>query len=471
MTKKLALPLLLLPVLTGFAKVTDPRALEFPARLDFTPHEVDRHTLSNGIEVFLAEDHEVPITDIFFIVEAGENRVPTENAGLAEILAWLIVEGGNKSLSKRTFEDSLQNLGASFSASPGTEEISFSLHVLSEHIPALLPMSVESIRKPALPQNQLDVNKGQYLIRYKGRNSEPSTVASRIFRKLLYGAESPSAREISPVSLATLTVESMEAFHEANFRPAHVTIGVAGDFEPKVMLELLERYLGDWEDPDEEPWAESPVYVDQASAGIYLVQWPDAIQSNIRLGDEGMYRDAPDYPESRMFVEIYSGSWSSRLHNEVREEKGLAYSVGGRLSSGFTEPGTFYISTSTKSPSTIEALKLILSVTNEIKEQGVTSAELTQAKSSWLASFPIYYAEPEQVMFDRMRYAKHDFPLDFWDHLPDKIEPLEVSDVNAFAARFIKPDELIILVLGDSTGFDGSLSELGEVTVIDPEEY
>jgi zinc protease len=129
------------------------------------------------------------------------------------------------------------------------------------------------------------------------------------------------------------------------------------------------------------------------------------------------------------------------------------------------------ITTGTKTETTVDAIKLMLSITEETKAEGVTEEELAQAKSSWLASFPSYYQEPEQVLLDRMRYAKHDFPLDFWDKLPDKIEPLEVSDVNAFAARFLEPEKLIILVLGDSTSFDGSLSELGDITVIDPEEY
>ncbi|MBD3286463.1 hypothetical protein GF359_07870 [candidate division WOR-3 bacterium] len=471
MTKRHALLLFFLPLLTGLAKTKDPRDLEFPTRLEFTPHQVDYHTLSNGIEVFFVEDHEVPLTDIHFFIKAGENRIPGEYAGLAEICAYLITEGGSRTVPKRVFEDSLKNFGASFYGYSGTDEASFTLHLLSKHIPELLPMVVEAIRQPALPENQLAVNKGQYLIGYQSRNSEPSSVASRIFKKLIYGKNSPDVRETTPENLAKITLEKIAEFHKANYRPEHMMIGVAGDFEPKVMLDLLERYLGNWENPSENPWEEIPTYLDPAPGGVYYVHWPEAVQSNVRMGYEGIYRDAPDYPASRLFVEIYGGSWGSRLIKQVRVEKGYAYVAYGVLSSGFTEPGTFRILTSTKTETTVDAIQLILEITRDMKTKGVTEDELRFSKTSWLASFPAYYAEPEQVLFDRMRYAKYDFPLDFWDKLPDKIEPLEVTDVNAFASRFIETEKLVILVLGDSTAFHGSLSDIGEVTIIDPEEY
>jgi len=470
MTKKTALLLLSILAAVG-AELKDPRSLEFPARLEFTPHQVERFTLSNGIEVFLAEDHEVPVVTFYFLVRAGENRVPADYAGLARLLARLVVEGGSRTVPKRVFEDSLENFGASFSGQAGTQEATFVLHLLTEHIRALLPMVAGVLRDPALPQSQLDINKEQYLAGYRGRNTEPSRVARRVASKLLYGKDSPEAREVTPATLDNINLAKLREFHNANYRPEHVMIGVAGDFESKVMLDLLERWFGDWPEPDVEPWPASPIYTDPAPAGVYCVHWPGSIQSSIYMGYPGIVRSDERYPVSRLFTEIYGGSWSSRLHTEVRDERGLAYLVWGALSSDFDEPGAFRTTALTKSQSTLKAVKLILSIIEDMKRNGVTPEELELAKSSWLASFPAYYADPEGVMRDRMNYAAHGYPIDFWDKLPDRIEPLSADEVSRFAAEFLKPEDLRIFVLGDTTAFDGSLFELGEVHLIDPEEY
>jgi zinc protease len=471
MSRKIALLLFLLPLTWGIAKIKDPRTMEFPARLEFTPHQVDRFTLSNGIQVFFVEDHEIPVTDIYFLIKAGERRVPADHAGLADILANLVVNGGSHQVPKDVLQDSLDRFGASFTGSAGTEQATFKLHLLSEHVPVLLPLVVGALRAPTLPQNQLEVNKRQYLTSYQGRNDDSRSVAPRVFYKLIYGKESSQAREVTPASLENVTLEQLREFHLANYRPGHIMIGVEGDFDPDAMLDLLERCMGDWQIPQVEPWPESANYTDPAPPGVYLVHWPGSVQSSIRIGHKGLLRDDPDYAASRLFCEVYGGSWYARLRKEIRVERGLAYVVSGYISSNFEAPGVFGTVCLTKSASTLQAARLMLGIMDDLRTEGITQRELELARSSWLASFPAHYAEPDQVLRDRMEYAAHDYPIDFWDRLPDKIEPLTREDVNSFAAEFIKPRDLIIVILGDSTAFDGSLSELGEVQIIDPEVY
>mgnify|MGYP001078328770 CR=1 FL=1 len=471
MSRKIALLLFLLPLTWGIAKIKDPHSMEFPARLEFTPHQVDRFSLSNGIQVFFVEDHEMPVTDIYFLIKAGENRVPADYAGLAETLPYLVVNGGSNQVPKDVLQDSLDRFGASFTGSAGTEQATFKLHLLSEHIPALLPMIVGAIRDPALPQNQLEIKRGKYLTSYQGRNDDPRSVAPRVFYKLIYGEDSPEAREVTPACLENITMDKLREFHQACYRPGHIMIGVKGDFDPKVMLDLLERCIGDWQEPDEETYPQSSLYIDPASPGVYLVHWPGSVQSSIRIGHKGLLRNDPNYAASRLFCEVYGGSWYARLRKTIRVEHGLAYVVSGYISSGFEEPGIFGTVCLTKSESTLQATRIMLGVMDDLRTEGITQRELELAKQSWLASFPAHYAEPDQVLRDRMEYAAHDYPIDFWDKLPDKIEPLTRDDVNSFAAEFIKPRDLIIVILGDTTAFDGSLSELGEVTIIDPEEY
>ncbi|GEM_PF-2644295 len=469
--RRLSFALVIFPLLLSAAKLKDPRNMTFPVRLDFTPNEVERATLSNGIEVFLIPNHELPLLDVNILVQAGEQRVAAENSGLSELLANMIIEAGGKEITKKSFEDSLYRVGASFDYSSDFESISFKLHMLSKDAASLIPLVAGAIRKPSLPASQLELNKRQYITAYQARNSEQDNVAQRVFKKLIYGTESAEAREITPENLKTITIERLNKYHKANFRPSLVMIGVTGDFEPKVMLELLEASFGNWIEPQEPAWKKSSRYVNPAPPGVYLIPWPGSVQANIRIGYKGILRNDPRYPASRLFVEIYGGGWFSRLHDEIRENRGLAYVTLAYLSSKFSEPGIFAAISMTKTAKSLEALSLMIDIMRNMKNSGITTQELELAKQNWLASFPSHYEYPTAVLYDRMNYAIHDYPIDFWDKLPDRIEPLTKKDINEFARDFLHPESLRILILGDTNYFDGSLSQFGKVTIIDIDKF
>lgn len=445
--------------------------MHFPSALDFSPQEMERFTLSNGIVVFFVEDHELPLVDVNFLIKTGENRVDPKQAGLATLLADLVVEGGSTKVSKRAFEDSLQKVGASFGGSAGAETSRYTLHLLSTNVPELLPLVAGVIREPALPESQLELNKRQYTSSYLSRNSEPDEVSNRIFYKLIYGSESPRVREITPASLAQITRRAMQKYHETNYRPSLTMIGVSGDFDPKAMLDLLERCFGDWMEPVMEPSKSLPPIANPVEPGVYLVNWPGSVQSSIRIGHLGILASDSGYADALMLSEILGASRTSRINVIIREQYGLSYSPYGWISSGYAAPGSFASVCLTKSQSTIKASGLIVGIIEDIKQNGIKDIELAQAKESWLATFPAYYEDTRQILVSRMNYAAFGYPVDFWDKMPSRIEPLTRDAVTDFGKRFLEPDSLVILVLGDSSAFDGSLSKFGKVTVIDPEVY
>jgi len=455
----------------GKVKLEDPRSLEFSDEAIFIPKEIEQETLTNGITVFLAENHELPLVDIFVAVRAGEARVSADAAGLSEILAYMIVEGGSDKVKARSFRDSLESFGASFTVQAGSKYTDFSLHMLAKHVSALLPLAADAIRFPALPQQQLEINRRQYHSSYQGRNNDPSSVASRVYWKLLYGKESPAAREITPSALERITKESLAGFHVKNYRPSNVIVGVAGDFEKDEILELLERNLGDWEEPRIEPDPELDMVAEPAEPGIYLVNWPQAVQTNIWMGYLSFLRKDPRYPHALLFSDIYGSSRFSRMRLVVREKHGLSYSPYGWISGGLTVPGTFSTSVATKSTRTIEALKLLNEIIEDLRTNGVSREDLLLARKSWIHSFPARYSTHSKVLKDRMLYARYSYPLDFTDSLPRRIKSLTSEDMANFTSGFLSHEDLIILVVGDSSSFDGSLVELGEVEMIDPREF
>lgn len=460
--------------LSAGVKIEDPRKMEFPPRVEVTPPQIQCCTLSNGIGVFMLEDHEVPLLDVIFSIRAGEPRVPRDQAGLALILAELVTDGGSRAVPAEVFKDSLLRLGASFTYPTnisGPAKIDFTLHLLSEHVEDLLPMVVDVIREPALPVKQLELAKNQRLTAYQTRNQSLLTATSRIGSDLMAGRDSPVGRLITPAALERIDREALVEFHRACYRPSLTTIGIVGDFDPDSMIERLERCIGSWQEPAVEPWDEAPRSGEPAAPGVYLVHWPGSMQSCIVMGHEGLMLNDPSYPESRLFSSVYGGGWFSRLLKEVRMERGLAYLVFGILSSGIEEPGDFFTLCLTKSESTMESARLILDIIEDLRTEGITQEELEISKSSYLNSFPKYYTDSKEVLQRHMDYVKHDYPVDFWELLPQRIEGLTREDVNRFAGEFLKPESLIVVIGGDTTAFDDSLSKLGEVTIIDPEVY
>jgi zinc protease len=267
----------------------------------------------------------------------------------------------------------------------------------------------------------------------------------------------------------SVTVADLKAWHDKTVIPNGMIIGVSGDFDPTLMEKTLRdafeglpkgtSIAGAKEGPKEEFPGPKP--------GVYFVDKTDVNQSNIRLLGIGTERNNPDYYALSLMNEIFSGGFGSRLFQEVRTKRGLAYSVGGAYGSSYDHPGTFYVAASTKSASTVDATQAMLEVTGQLKTQPFTEEELKRAKDQVLNSFIFRYDSVEKVLSEQASLEFYGYPLDFLDKYREAVEKVTTADLERVAKKYIEPSKLAILVVGNSAEFGTPLSKLGPVKTLD----
>jgi hypothetical protein len=291
-------------------------------------------------------------------------------------------------------------------------------------------------------------------------------IAFREFQKLVYGANSPYAKQYEYEDVDRLTREDLVAFHGAFYRPDATILAVWGDFKAPEMKARLARLLGDWKAKGPAPKITLPV-VSPQTPSLNYVEKKDVEQTFILAGQLGLRLDDPDYPAIHVMSDILGGGFSSRIFVKVRTEKGLAYSAGGRMSPAFDHVGAFTFFTSTKPSTTAETLTALLEEIRKIREAPVTDAELSRAKEGYLNGYAFSYDSTAKIVNRLATYELYGYPADFNVKLRDAIEKVTKADVLRVAKSRLNPDSLTILAVGRQDQFDKPLSTFGKVTALD----
>jgi zinc protease len=190
-------------------------------------------------------------------------------------------------------------------------------------------------------------------------------------------------------------------------------------------------------------------------------------QSNIQLEALGITRKNPDYYATSVFNEAFGGGFSSRLFNDIRTTKGLAYAVGGGVGAGWDHPGILRMMVRTKSITTVESIQAIDDELDALPKRPIDDAEIKRAKDAILNSFVFRFDSPEKVLQEKMAYEFYGYPLDFLENFQKEIEKVTKEDVARVAAKYIHRDQMAVLVVGNTKEFDKPLSSLGTAKKLD----
>jgi hypothetical protein len=204
-----------------------------------------------------------------------------------------------------------------------------------------------------------------------------------------------------------------------------------------------------------------------AKPGYYLIPKEDVNQSSIHMVALGTTRNNPDYYAIAVFNESFGGGFSSRLFNDIRTKRGLAYNVGGGIGTNFGHAGILQFVMGTKSQSTIESVQALDEDIDNLAKQPITEEEIKQAKDAILNAFIFRLDSPDKVLAERLTYEFYGYPLDWLDKFPAEIQKVTAADVNRVAAKYLHRDQLAVLVVGNTKEFDKPLSSLGGVKEID----
>jgi len=453
-------------LLTTLAPAQQPwNKIQAPPLPAFTPPEPTRVQLPNGMVLFLQPDHELPLINATARIRGGSISEPASKAGLTDLYGEVWRTGGTKSKTGDQMDDFLEAHAAKIETDNQSDSTSISLDCLKGDFDAVFEMYLDLLHNPEFRDDKLQLSKAQMYTGIARRNDNVGSIVHRESLLIAYGKDNPYARVPEYATVAAVTRRDLLNWHQQYVYPNNIVFGITGDFDPKDMEAKLRRAFESWQKGKA---AETPdITFSEPKPGLYFVRKTDVNQSSINMLDLGIVRSNPDYYAVSVMNEVFGGGFSSRLFNKLRSEKGLAYDVGGGVSSGWDHPGLTDIEMQTKSATTVDGIEGINEEVDDLLKNPATPAELKRAKDDILNSFIFRFDTPEKVLREKMAYEFYHYPLDFLERYRSEVEKVTSDDVARVAHKYVHKDKLAVLVVGNDTEFGKPLSSLGPVQNVD----
>jgi zinc protease len=440
--------------------------IEYPPLNNFEKPDVTEFQLENGIRFYLVEDDELPLINLSVIVRTGGVLVPNEKAGLNSITGTVMRTGGTTSISGDELNELLEDRAARMETGIGFTSGSATMNVLKEDFADLLPVFIDLLQNPAFPEERIELAKTQQKSSISRRNDDQAPIANREFRRLIYGENSVYGRNVEYETIDNITRDDIIEFHRKSFKGNNFMVGVIGDFDTAEMKETLETAFGDYP-AGEEINLEFPEINYEFDQTVNFVDKRDVNQSYVLLGHIGGMRDNPDYASLQMMNRVLSDGFSGRLMRIVRSQMGLAYSVFGSYGSNNFFPGTFTAGVMTQSASTAEAIQAIIEQIERLQNELVSEEELRDTRDRFLNSLVFQYESRASVLNERLNYEYAGLPPDTFDQLVEEIRQVTAEDIQEAANKYLRPDALQILVVGNGAEIGDQLERFGDVNEID----
>jgi predicted Zn-dependent peptidase len=426
--------------------------------------EVERHTLRNGIVLYLYPDRTLPLLELAGLFRGGRLYEPPDKAGLTRMAASQIRAGGTASMPPDVLNEELETLAASLELSAGLEALEVRLSVLSKASRRGLQLLAEVLQRPAFDRGQVELARGQLLEEVRRRRDDPRDLVLREFAALHYTPEYPLGAEPTEATLQRIARDDLIAFHRRVVRPDNLMLAVAGDFERDSLIAQLEETLGAWVPDGPLRLPEVPPVPAGAPPGVYLIDKP-VPQSSIAVGHLGINRTNPD----RHTVELLNlllggGGFISRITKRVRSAEGLAYSVGSRYETEGPQPGLFHVTAFTRTAATPDAITAILGEIARLRESPVPGPELDTAKEVLSNSFLFRFTDPLETARQLMLLEFQGLPADHYQTLLGRYHAVTPERLLQAARRYLRPDDLAIVVVGDARALEPMLAPFGPLT-------
>ena len=415
--------------------------------------------------IFLQEDHELPLINGSARIRGGSSNEPAAKVGVVDLFGEVWRTGGTKAQTGDQLDDFLEVRAAKVETGGGIDSTTISLSCLKGDFDDVFKVFADLLQHPEFRADKLDLAQKQADDSISRRNDEIGEIAAREAAKLAYGANNPYAREPEYSTIAAITRQDLIDWHKTYVHPNHIILGISGDFDSATMEAKLRAAFESWPAAAELPKDE--VKFQPAPAGYYLIPKEDVNQSSIHMVALGTTRNNPDYYAISVFNEAFGGGFSSRLFNDIRTKRGLAYNVGGGIGTNFGHPGILQFVAGTKSQSTIESIQALDEDIDNVTKNPINEDEIKQAKDAILNAFIFRLDSPDKVLAERMTYEFYGYPADWLDKYPAEIQKVTAADVNRVATKYIHRDQLAVLVVGNTKEFDKPLSSLGPVKEID----
>lgn len=433
---------------------------------EFELPPIQSRTISNGVDVLFIEKSDLPLIQLNVVIEVGTADDPADRSGLASLTAAMVDEGAGQ-YDALALEDAFEFLGARFSVSSSYHHTTLSLRVPSERFEPAVELLADVLLRPHFDPAELVRLRNDRLTTLIRRHDEPNAIADALFNEAIYGASHPYGRsEIGNADfLHSVTSEELDRFHSRYYTPARASIVMAGDISPDD-FDALDRVLQDWTHTGA-PTTQLPTAPQVASLNILLVDVPGAAQSVIQIGRIGVPRTTDDYHALSVLNTVLGGSFTSRLNQNLREDKGYTY--GARSSFDFRSgAGPFRATASVFTDVTAPALREFIYELRRIHDP-LADDEIDLAKNFLSMRYPQQFQSVSGIAGHLAELVRFDLPPSTLTEYTDRIQHVTRHDAEAAADRYLDPDGLAVVVVGDRAQIEEDIRalDLGPVTVLE----
>lgn len=437
---------------------TTPPAVGPASSLNIPP--VQKRALANGVPVWVVETRAVPLVQVNLLILAGSNDDPAGKFGAASFTSAMLDEGAGIR-SSLEIADAVEFLGASLTPSSSFDASTLRLNVPVARLEQGLAVMADVALRPTFPESDLERVRKERLTALLQARDDPESIVPLAFQRILFGPTHRygTAATGTEASLARLTRDDLRSFHRAWYQPAHARLVVVGDITADVAVAQLNAAFAGWVNDNPAVRTPVPAAAQVGSTQIYIVDHPDAAQSQIRIGRVGVARSTGEFFALEVLNTILGGSFTSRLNQNLREEHQYTYGAGSRFDMRLS-PGPFLAAAGVQTDKTAEAVAEFFKELKAIAEP-VPAEELRRAKNYLALGFPADFETTRDLAVRLEELLVYSLPDAYFSQYVANIQAVTSGAVQAAARAHIQTSGLAVVIVGDRKAIEPAVRGLG----------
>ncbi len=418
-------------------------------------------TLSNGMQVVLAESRAFPKISAQLFFRSGNAVVAQSNPGIAGMTA-TVVRTGTTTRNSRQIEEDLRRMGADLGSHAGADTSAISVSGLAEFSRALLELVADLARNASFPEDEFERERRQRFEELRVERTTPGFLANERFRRVLFGEHPYSIIAPSEEQVASYKREQLEHYYRQYYVPSDALLVVVGDFSAEAMLDQIEQIFGAWKAP-QAPSSKFPAPPRHSGRRVHLVHLPGTVQTQIVLGNLGITRRDPDWYRVVLANSIYGGAFHSRLVLNIREQKGYTYSPRSS-NNALREYGYFTVHAAVRNDVVAATLTEIFYEMDRMRSLPVSTEELESARNYLSGVFSLGVATQDGILGQLSTVYLERLPEDYLETYRARIHELTAADILAAARRHFDSKNSEIVIVGDRDQVFEQAALFGNVT-------
>ncbi|MCY4540496.1 MAG: pitrilysin family protein [Chloroflexi bacterium] len=431
---------------------------------EFNFPDITENVLDNGLEVVVIEQPNMPIISLDVYMTGGSTAAPQDLPGLAGITGDLITRG-TTTRSAQDIAGAIEQVGGAVGSGAGSDSMSLGVFALIEDSDLAFELLADMTLNANFPENEVERERAERISALEANLAEPGFVAGRTFGRTLYEGH-PYGNATTFESLEAITRDDIVAFYESRRQPDNAVLIIAGAITTEEGLAYAQQHFADWQGTAEA--ISYPALPEHSGQQMLLVDRPGSTQANFIMGNIGIQGASLDYFPARVMNHVLGGTFSSRLVQNIREEKGYTYSIG----SGFSYPadtGRFIVTAAVRNDVIAAALEEVFNEIERIKTEPLTDEEINDARDGIVGEFVFGLETYQDFVESVASYKIRGVELDRLNKWLGYIKDVSTDDVLNIANTYIHPEDFIIVVVGDANEIQEQLETLGAVTLLEAE--